>query len=204
MVREKSILGAFQDRVCWHGALDELQVDNACVYEGNFFMKYVGDILICLWQSVSYHQQQIYADNICKSLKFETKYLSYSTGAVTNLCLGALVLNFLIWNHTIDLNIADGEYSPYILATGCLDDISLLLCFGFNKEQTFSLDFKEICAWWFSISVHMSWKVITAQTRKILYRSEIRSDLDPTMHNLLINPFSYTNFNCVPYQFRQT
>ena len=46
---EEVILGAFQDRVCWHGAPDELVADNTSVYHGFKFLKYVRDLYIQIW-----------------------------------------------------------------------------------------------------------------------------------------------------------
>ena len=88
---EKALLGAFQDHVCWHGAPEEHCADNAQVYEGSFFMKYVCDLWIWLWQSESYYQQQNYVKNIWQSLKYETNCLIYFTGAATDLWFCALV-----------------------------------------------------------------------------------------------------------------
>ena len=53
---ENDLLGTFQDRVRWHGAPDELGSDNATVYQGSKFTKYLRDLYIRLWQSESYHQ----------------------------------------------------------------------------------------------------------------------------------------------------
>ena len=176
-------------------ALNELQADIARVYEGNFFVKYVGTMLIPSWQSESYHQQQIYADNIWQLLKFGTNRLSYFTCTATNRCLGALSLSFFIWNHTVDPNNADGDYSPYTLATGCLVVIRPLLCFGFNDEQMFPLESKEIYIQKFfyqyteicgrcvgiseKVDASMTWKILTDKTQKIIYCYDICSALDP-------------------------
>ena len=43
---EDEILGAFQDRVCWHGAPQELGADNAVVYRGKKFVAYCRDLYI--------------------------------------------------------------------------------------------------------------------------------------------------------------
>ena len=45
---EQNILGAFQDYVCWYGAPMELLADNAAIYEGPLFMKYVCNLYIRL------------------------------------------------------------------------------------------------------------------------------------------------------------
>ena len=208
---EKSILGAFQDRLRWHGAPDELRTDNASVYEGNFFMKYVCDLWIRLWQSEAYHQQQNFAENVWQSVKAGTNRLLDFNGAAKNLWYCAILFYIFIWNHTVDPNIADGDHSPYTLATGRSDDISPLLCFRFNgpvyclidtKEQAIHSKSKEIRAHWVGISEHvgspMTWMVLTDKTQKILHSSEIRSALDPTMQNLSIDPLSTTDFQIVP------
>lgn len=39
----------YWNRVRWHDTPDQFWADNACIYEGNFFMKYVCSLWICLW-----------------------------------------------------------------------------------------------------------------------------------------------------------
>ena len=43
---EDYFLGGFQDHVWWHGAPDEFTADNASVYNGFKFLKYVCDLYI--------------------------------------------------------------------------------------------------------------------------------------------------------------
>ena len=54
-LEEPEVLGSFQDRVRWHGAPEQLAADNAPVYRGNLFTKYLRDLYIRLWQCKSYH-----------------------------------------------------------------------------------------------------------------------------------------------------
>ena len=42
----KSILGAFQDRIRWHGAPEELGADNAEVYNDSDFTQYCRELYI--------------------------------------------------------------------------------------------------------------------------------------------------------------
>ena len=97
--------------------------------------------------------------------------------------------------------------SPYMMATGCSDDISPLLCFRFNEPvycledttvQSFPSKPKEIRARWIGVSEQvggaMCWKVVTEKTEKILYRSSIRSALDPSLRNLSLDPLKSTDF----------
>ena len=72
---KEQLLGSFQDRVCWHGAPDELIADNASVYNMCKFLKYFRDLYIRLWQLESYHQQQNYAESVWESIKHDTNRL---------------------------------------------------------------------------------------------------------------------------------
>ena len=54
----------YWDNVCYLDTPDEFWSDNALVCEDNFFMKYVCDLWIHLWQYESNHQHQNYPKNI--------------------------------------------------------------------------------------------------------------------------------------------
>ena len=138
-----SILGAFQDRVRWHGAPAELRVDNAAVYKGPKFLKYIQDLYIRLWQSKSYHQQQNYTENVWQSLKFGTNRLLDFTGATQDVCFATLIFYAFIWNHIVDPTLADGNHSPYTLATGCSNYISALCAFRFWEPVYYLVDPEE-------------------------------------------------------------
>lgn len=204
---ENEILGALKNCICWHGAPDELIGDNAIIYTGSKFMKYVCNLYIQLWQSESYYQHQNYAENIWQSFMDGTDCLLDFSGAAKMLAFLDLIYYTFIWNHMVDPSILDGTFSPYTLSTRCFDDISLLLYFCFNEsvyclvdqeQQHFPLKSKEICGRWVSISEHveasMTWKIITNKTWKVICRSYICSALDPKSHNLSFDPLSSTDF----------
>jgi hypothetical protein len=130
---DKDILGAFQDRIQWHGAPIELGSDNAVVYRSALFTKYLRDLYIRLWQSESYHQNQNYAENSWETLKSGTNRMIDFTAAPRNFAFLALMFYAFVLNHTVDSGIGDGTQSPYMLSTGKSDDISALLCFRFNE-----------------------------------------------------------------------
>ena len=205
---EDEILGEFQDCVWWHGAYDELTGDNASVYNGSKFIKYVRDLYIQLWKSESYHQHQNYSENVWGSIKYGNNCLLDYLGAARNLFLAGLVYYAFIWNHTVNPDIADSTCSLYTLTTGYSDDISPLLCFKFNEpvycsvyqeEKKFPLELKEICGHWIGISKHvsapMTWKILTNKTQKIICRSEICSALNSKSRNLSVDSISSTNFH---------
>ena len=78
---EDDILGAFQDRVHWHGAPEEVSSDDAAVYKGHRFTNYCRDLYISLWQSEAYHQNQNYAENVWETFKRGTNRMLDFTGA---------------------------------------------------------------------------------------------------------------------------
>ena len=60
---EEDLLITLQDRIRNHGAPEQIVADNAAVYRGVKFSKYLCDLWIKLWQSESYHQNQNYTEN---------------------------------------------------------------------------------------------------------------------------------------------
>ena len=89
---EDDILGAFQDRVRWHGAPEEVGSDDAAVYKGHRFTNYCRDLYISLWQSEAYHQNQNYAENVWETFKRGTNRMLDFTGAPASWWLLGLLL----------------------------------------------------------------------------------------------------------------
>ena len=176
-VSEDDILGAFQDRVCWHGVPEEVGSDDAVVYKGHRFTNYCRDLYISLWQSEAYHQNQNYAENVWETFKRGTNRMLDFTGAPASWWLLGLLLFAQVWNHTVDANLGDGTRSPYIVATGCGDDISPYLCYSFYEpvyarvfdNASFPSESKEVRCRWAGVSEHvgglMPWTLVTDKTQ---------------------------------------
>ena len=88
---------------------------------------------------------------------------------------------------------------PIQVLTGSTNDISPLLQFCWYKpvyylvnDSTFPSDTREKHGYFVGIAEHvghaMTLKVLTDDTRKIIYRSNIRSALDPKGRNLRLDP----------------
>ena len=210
-LEEPEVLGSFQDWVRWHGAPEQLAADNAPVYRGNLFTKYLRDLYIRLWQCESYHQNQNKQERGWQQLKYGTNRLLDFSGAPRNFALLALIFYAFILNHTVDASVGSGDMSPYMMATGQSDDISALMCFRFNEpvyclvdsdHQQFPSKPKEVRARWVGVSENvggpMTWKVVTEKTQKVLCQSAIRTALDPSMRNLSLDPLKSTDFKMLP------
>ena len=90
---------------------------------------------------------------------------------------------------------------PIQVLTGSTNDISLLLYFCWYEpvyykldDSDFPLDCREKCGRWVGIAEHvghaMTFKILTDDTREIIYHSNIRSALDPKSHNLRMEPLN--------------
>ena len=140
-------------------------------------------------------------------MKFGTNRLLNFTGATRDVYFAVFIFYAFIWNHIVDPTLADGNHSPYTLATGCSDAISALCAFRFwesvyclvdPEEQSFPSKSKEVQARWIGIlenvGAPMTWKVLTNKTQKVLFHAEICSMLDPSMRNLSLDSLSSTDF----------
>lgn len=97
-----------------------------------------------LWQSKFYQQNQNYADNILETLKHETNCLLDSHEAPQ--CFELLTLMMYIFCHnytTVGISIGDDTRSPYMLSTGCGDNISNLLFFVSTSLSTVLLMLRD-------------------------------------------------------------
>ena len=78
---EEDILLTLQDRIRNHGAPEHITANNAAVYRGPKFWKYLCDLWIRLWQSESYKQNQNYTKNRWQPMKVMINRLLYFTSA---------------------------------------------------------------------------------------------------------------------------
>jgi hypothetical protein len=91
--------------------------------------------------------------------------------------------------------------TPLQVLTGSTNDISPLLFFRLYKpiyykvdDSNFPSDSREKCGCWVGIAEHvghaMTFKILTYDTHKIIYCSNIRSALDPDSWNLHMEPLN--------------
>jgi hypothetical protein len=91
--------------------------------------------------------------------------------------------------------------TPLQVLTGTTNDISPLLFFRWYEpvyykvdDSDFPSDFREKRGRWVGIAEHvghaMTFKILMDNTRKIIYRANIRSVLDPDSRNLCMEPLN--------------
>ena len=90
---------------------------------------------------------------------------------------------------------------PIQVLTGSTNDISSLLYFRWYEpiyykidDSDFPSDSREKCSHWVGIAEHvghaMTFKILTDNTRKIIYHSNIRSAVDPKSQNMCMEPLN--------------
>ena len=90
---------------------------------------------------------------------------------------------------------------PIQVLTGSTNDISPLLHFRWYEpvyymvdDSNFPSDSRERRGYWVGVAEHvghaMTYKILTDDTKKIIYRSNIRSALDPMTRNLRLDPLN--------------
>jgi len=154
--------------------------------------KHVQEILRTLfigaWQSEPVKQHQNFAErwyqDMCNTVLDRTSGPDYCW----LLCLTYVCF---ILKSCYSLNV-DG--TPLRAATGTTNDISPLLWFDFYEPVYYHIDnaslpfdSKELCSHWVGISENvgnfMTFKILTDDTKRVIYRLNIRSAADPDTKN---------------------
>ena len=90
-------------------------------------MTYLRMLFIEIWQSEAYHQHQNPAERRWQTVKQISNRLLAHTGADPSLWLKALKYTCYVLNHVAHPSL---EYRvPLEVLTGCVQDISAILCF---------------------------------------------------------------------------
>jgi hypothetical protein len=193
---EKHFPATLEDNVRQRGAMDKLVSDRAkSTYSRRAldFLRYYG---ISQWQSEPYHQNQNFAEDRIDDLKRDTNVLMDRTGTPADLWLLCILFVCFLLNNVAHPSLKWN--TPLFNLTGQRNDISMLLCFVWYQpvyykvyEKSFPSDSTEARGRFVGISEHvghrMTFKVLTEDTREIIYRSEVRSALDHLDTNLRVD-----------------
>ena len=194
---EKQFINTLEDNIRKRGAMDKLISDRAQVEISNR----VNDILrayhIDDWQSEPHYQHQNMAERRWGVIKAMVNLLLNRTGAPAYTWLLALLYVCCILNHTA---LGSLEWrTPLEVMTGSTPDISALLLFQFwepvyykTTDASFPSESTEKLGRFVGIAEHvghtLTFKVLTDDTQKVIFRSRIRSALDPTKRNHRVDP----------------
>ena len=188
---DKQFVNTLEDNIRERGAPNKLVSDRAQVEISNKVLGILRTLFISAWQSEPHQQQQNPAERRIQTVKTTSNRVMDRTGAPAHTWLLCLLYVCYLLNHTYNESI---KGVPLNNLTGSTVDISPLLRFHFWQkvyykatEDAFPSESKEAVGHIVGISEHvgpmMTWKVLSSDTKKILYRSQIRAH-DSTDLNL--------------------
>ena len=148
-------------------------------------------LFISSWQSEPHQQHQNYAENRYNTIKGAANRIMDRTGAPPFTWLLCLMYVCFLYNHTYNTTI---RAIPLTLLLGVTVDISVLLRFHFwqkvyykREDPGFPSESREGVGYIVGISEHvgnaLTWKILTSDTKKVIYRSQVRpfTDQDPNL-----------------------
>ena len=188
---DKQFVNTLEDNIRERGAPNKLISDRAQVEISNKVQGILRTLFISAWQSEPHQQQQNPAERRIQTIKMTSNRIMDRVGAPAFTWLLCLLYVCYLLNHTYNDTIND---VPLNALTGTTIDISPLLRFHFwqkvyykKEENTFPSESPEGIGHIVGISEHvgpmMTYKILTIDTHKVLYRSQIRPH-DPDNVNL--------------------
>ena len=186
---DKEFVETLQDNIRERGAPDKLISDRAQVEISKAVLAILRVLFISVWQSEPHQQQQNYAERMIQTVKRTVNRIMDCVGAPIFVWLLCLQYVCFLLNHTYNATI-DGIPMQHL--SGHTVDISPLLRFHFWQRvyflcegHSFPSESPEGVGHVVGISEHvgpiMMYKILTEDTKKIIYRSSLRpcSDEDP-------------------------
>ena len=181
---EKAFVNTLEDNICKRGAMDKLISDRAQVEISNRAHDILRALCIEDWQSEPHHQHQNHAERRWAVIKPMVNLLLNRTGAPGKCWLLALLYVACILNHTA---VASLHWrTPMEVMTGSTPDISSILLYEFWEPVYYKIDDNDFpsestekLGRFVGIADHvghaLTFKVLTDDTQKVIFRSRIRS-----------------------------
>jgi len=179
---DKQFVNTLEDNIRQRGAPTKLISDRAQVEISNRVLGILRALIIGDWQSEPHQQQQNPAERRYQTVKNTANRVMDRTGAPPYTWLLCLVYVCYLLNHTFNVTVGA---VPLTNLTGKTMDISPLLRFHFwqrvyylKEDSHFPSESKEGFGNIVGISEHcghaLTWKILTEDTMKVIYRSQVR------------------------------
>jgi hypothetical protein len=193
---DKEFVNTLEDNIRERGAMDKLISDCAKAEMSLRVQQILRALCISAWYSEPYHENQNFAETRYSTIKSTTNRVMNRSGAPANTWLLCLLYVCLLLNHLA--SAALHWIPPEQKLTGRTPDISKFLHFTFYEpvyyhaySDSFPSGSNEEQGWWVGIAINvgdaLTYKVLT-KSNKIIYRSAIRSALDPATRNQRLSP----------------
>jgi hypothetical protein len=187
---DKQFVNVLQDNITKRGAMTKLISDRAQVEISKKVQDILCHLFIMDWQSEPHQQQQNFAERRYQDVKRMANCLMDWSGAPPSLWLLALMYVCFVTNLTANASINNAI--PVQVLDGVTPDISPVLQFVFYEpvyykvhENAFPSESSEKTGRFVGISEDvghaLTYKVLTDDTKKVIYRSIVRSAMDPVM-----------------------
>ena len=182
----KQFVNSLEDNIRKRGAMDKLLSDRAQTEIGTRAQDILRALFISSWQSEPHQQQQNPAERKYQTLKRYTNTILSRTGAPANTWLLCLLYVCFLLNRLACQSLQ--WRTPLEALEGSTPDISPLLCFSFWDPVYYKLDDSDFPSGstegrgrWVGIAENvghaMTYKILTDDTKKVIYRSNVRSAL---------------------------
>jgi hypothetical protein len=197
MKSESEFPNTLQRNIRERGAPNRLLTDSA-TYETNKRVNVIlNDLHIGAWQSEPHKQHQNPCERHWQDVKRISNDIMNRTGCYASCWF--LVLTYVLFVMNLTANESLDWSIPLQLLTGDTADISILLRFPFwhkvyaqREDTTFPSTTSEQLCYMVGFADHvghaLTYKLLTVDTQKIIYRSSIRSAEDPSTVNVRAAP----------------
>ena len=201
---DDQFVNTLEDEIRRRGAMDKLITDSSIIETSKRVKDVLRSLVISDWQSKPYHQHQNPVERRYQTVKRHVNTLMNYTGAPACTWLLALLYVCYVLNRTAceAINFA----APLAIATGQTPDISVLFQFKFWEKVCYATDDKlssgkkpsfpsdpgeksgRFVGFAETVGDVFTYKILTDDTQKIIFRSEIRSAEPGNDQNLRIPP----------------
>ena len=198
---DKEFVNTLEDNIRERGARDKLISDGSKAETSSRIKDILRSLVISGWHSEANQQNQNFAENRYGTIKETTNRLLNRSGAPADCWLLAIMHVCYVLNHMASAAL---DWIPPLQAlTGQTQDTSALLVCSFYEpvyynphNDGFPSASTEELGHWVGVATHvgdaLTFKILS-RFRKLIYRSVIRSALDPTVRHRRLAPFGGEN-----------
>jgi Reverse transcriptase (RNA-dependent DNA polymerase) len=193
---DKEFVNTLEDNIRERGAMDKLISDCARAETSTRIKDILRALVIADWQSEPYQENQNFAENRYGTIKTAANRVLNKSGAPPECWLLALMYVCYVLNHMASSTL--GWIPPLQKLTGQTQDTSALFICSFYEPVYYDPHYdgfpsakNEELGHWVGIATHvgdaLTFKILTPNN-KVIYRSVIRSALDPTTRHKRLAP----------------